>query len=41
MILNINVFKTIIKLKIFNQNYNILIIIKNNNNKNKNEIFEF
>ena len=39
--LNINVFKVIIKLKIFNQNYDILIIIKNNDNENKNEIFKF
>ena len=29
------------KLKIFNQNYDILIIIKNNDNENENEIFEF
>ena len=41
VILNINIFKTIIKLRIFNQNYDILIIIKNNDNESENEIFEF
>ena len=39
--MNINVFKIIIKLKVFNQSYNILIIIKNNDNENEDEIFEF
>ena len=34
-------FKTIIKLKVFNQNHDTLIIIKNNDNENENEIFEF
>ena len=38
--LNVNIFKTIMKLKIFNQNYDILIIAKNNDNENENEIFE-
>ena len=32
--LNINIFKAIIKLRVFNQNYNILIIIKDNDNEN-------
>ena len=39
--LNVNVFKVIMKLRIFSQNHDILIIIKDNNNKNENEIFEF
>ena len=39
--LNIDMFKAIIKLKIFNQDYNILIIIKDNDNESENEIFEF
>ena len=34
-------FKTIMKLRIFNQDYNILIIIKDNDNENENKIFEF
>ena len=29
------------KLRIFNQNYDILIIIKNKNNESENEIFKF
>ena len=41
MILNVDIFKAIMKLNFFNQDYDILIIIKNNNNKNENEIFEF
>ena len=41
MILNINMFKAIMKLRIFNQGYDILIIIKDNDNENENEIFEF
>ena len=39
--LNIDIFKAIIKLKFFNQDYNILIIIKDNDNESENEIFEF
>ena len=39
--LNIDIFKAIIKLKIFNQNYDILIIIKDNDSESEGEIFEF
>ena len=34
-------FKAIMKLRIFNQNYDILIVAKNNNNENEDKIFEF
>ena len=38
--LNIDIFKVIMKLKIFNQDYDILIIIKDNDNESEGEIFK-
>ena len=39
--LNIDIFEIIMKLRVFNQDYDILIIIKNNNNESENEISNF
>ena len=39
--LNIDIFKAIMKLKIFDQNYGTLIIIKDNDNKSEDKIFGF
>ena len=41
MILNINIFKAIMKLRIFNQDHDILIIIKDNDNESEDKIFKF